>query len=538
MDVFDKAYEWREARMIRVAGYYPFFKPIAENSGTEVVIEGRPTIMVGANSYLSLSTHPKVKAAAIAAVRRYGASCCGSRFANGTLEIHEELEHRLAKFLKKESALCFTTGFTTNLGAISALLGRHDIAISDRGNHASLNDGVSMTFAGSIRYRHKDMDDLEKKLAAADPDAGKLLITDGVFSMEGDLCDLPGIVALKKKYNFRIMVDDAHGLGVMGEHGLGTGDHFGLHDDVDLIMGTFSKSFGSIGGVIAGERDVVDWIKHRARSMIFAASMSPANVAAALAALDLIEAEPERRKRLWQITHKMHAAFKGMGFDTGVSVTPIIPILIGEQIRTFDLWKMLLEAGVFTNAVIPPAVEPGRCMLRTSYQAAHTEEQLDRVLDVFETLGKRLKLIQHSRPATTQRIDIQLKAPEAITETDIPPVLTPRPIAAYGAAATPLSWRQQLQQMRIPPQLKDRVEAAWALSGLPRPNLDLDRLQRQGQAAVERVRDTLEAVTYRAASIDTDQMTAMSKKLLARVRPGYRNGNGAAKNGYAKNGHA
>jgi hypothetical protein len=381
------------------------------------------------------------------------------------------------------------------------------------------------------------MDDLEKKLAAADPDAGKLLITDGVFSMEGDLCDLPGIVALKKKYNFRIMVDDAHGLGVMGEHGLGTGDHFGLHDDVDLIMGTFSKSFGSIGGVIAGERDVVDWIKHRARSMIFAASMSPANVAAALAALDLIEAEPERRKRLWQITHKMHAAFKGMGFDTGVSVTPIIPILIGEQIRTFDLWKMLLEAGVFTNAVIPPAVEPGRCMLRTSYQAAHTEEQLDRVLDVFETLGKRLKLIQHSRPATTQRIDIPLKAPEAIIETDAPPAM-PRPIAAYGNIA-PLSWRQQLQQMRIPPQLRDRVEAAWALSGLPRPNLDLDRLQRQGQAAVERVRDTLEAVTYRAASIDTDQMTAISKKLLARVRrPRYRNGNGASKNGYAKNGHA
>jgi 8-amino-7-oxononanoate synthase len=538
MDVFDKAYEWREARMIRVAGYYPFFKPIAENSGTEVVIEGRPTIMVGANSYLSLSTHPKVKAAAIAAIRRYGASCCGSRFANGTLEIHEELEHRLAKFLKKESALCFTTGFTTNLGAISALLGRHDIAISDRGNHASLNDGVALTFAGSVRYRHKDMEDLEKKLAAADPDAGKLLITDGVFSMEGDLCDLPGIVALKKKYNFRIMVDDAHGLGVMGPNGLGTGDHFGLHDDVDLIMGTFSKSFGSIGGVIAGERDVVDWIKHRARSMIFAASMSPANVAAALAALDLIEAEPERRLRLWQITHKMHAAFKGMGFDTGVSVTPIIPILIGEQIRTFDLWKMLLEAGVFTNAVIPPAVEPGRCMLRTSYQAAHTDEQLDKVLDVFETLGKRLKLIQHSRPATTQRIDIPLKVPDAITEVDLPPALTPRPIAAYGTTA-PLSWRQQLQQMRIPPQLRDRVEAAWALSGLPRPNLDLDRLQRQGQAAVERVRDTLEAVTYRAASLDTDQMAVMSKKLLARVRrTGYRNGNGAAKNGYAKNGHA
>jgi hypothetical protein len=267
--------------------------------------------------------------------------------------------------------------------------------------------------------------------------------------------------------------------------------------------------------------------------------MSPANVAATLASLEIIEAEPERRRRLWQITHKMHTAFKGMGFDTGVSVTPIIPILIGEQIRTFDLWKMLLEAGVFTNAVIPPAVEPGRCMLRTSYQAAHTEEQLDKVLDVFETLGKRLKLIQHSRPSTSQRIDIQLKVPDAIAETEIPPVLTPRPIAAYGVGSA-LSWRQQLQQMRIPPQLRDRVEAAWALSGLPRPNLDLDRLQRQGQAAVERVRDTLEAVTYRAASLDTDQMAAMSRKLLDRVRRNaYRNGrNGSAKNGYAKSGHA
>lgn len=329
-DVFTKAFDWKEARVARVAGYYPFFKAIGENSGTEVVIDGKKTIMVGANSYLSLSTHPSVKAAAMEAVRRFGASCCGSRFANGTFEIHEELERRLARFLRKESALCFTTGFTTNLGTISALLGRHDAAVVDRGNHASLMDGVQLTFADTIKYKHNDMADLEKKLALADKEQGKLLITDGVFSMEGDLADLPGIVALKKKYGFRIMVDDAHGLGVMGEGGRGTGEHYGLHDDVDLIMGTFSKSFGSVGGVIAGQRDVIDWVKHRARTMIFAASMSPPTVAAALAALDIIEAEPERRQRLWQIADRMRTSLTGMGFDTGVSCTPIIPILVSR----------------------------------------------------------------------------------------------------------------------------------------------------------------------------------------------------------------
>jgi 8-amino-7-oxononanoate synthase len=520
-DVFTKAHEWKEARVARVAGNYPFFKPISENNGTEVVIEGRRTTMVGANSYLSLSTHPKVKAAAIAAVKRYGASCCGSRFANGTLELHEELERRLAKFLRKEQALCFTTGFTTNLGTISAMLGRHDIAVMDRGNHASLVEGVQLTFAETLKYKHNDMADLEKKLELADPEMGKLLITDGVFSMEGDLADLPGIMALKKKYGLRVMVDDAHGLGVMGDGGRGTGEHFGVHDQVDLIMGTFSKSFGSVGGVIAGERDVIDWIKHRARTMIFAASMSPPNVAAALAALDIIETEPERRLRLWQIADRMRAAYKEMGYNTGVSCTPIIPILVGEQIKCFNLWKSLLEAGVFTNAVIPPAVEPGRSMLRTSYQAAHTEAQLDKVLDAFETIGLRLKIIERKKPSTLKPITIALQTPAAVLEdVSVPLAAAPAHANGNGHAQNGKNGRGGLLKQLQP--LRERLVDAWSLTGLPTlssiERIDLDKLQRQGQATFDKVRDTLETVTYRAVNLDPSQLAKMPKKILSRVR--------------------
>ena len=524
MDVFEKAFEWKEARVARLAGYYPFFKPIEENEGTEVVIEGQRTIMVGANSYLSLSTHPKVKAAAAAAALRYGASCCGSRFANGTLDIHEELERRLAKWLKKESALCFTTGFTTNLGSIAALLGRHDVAVIDRGNHACLMEGVQLTFADVLKYKHNDMAELEKKLAQADGEAGKLLITDGVFSMEGDLADLPGIVALKKKYGLRIFVDDAHGLGVMGPGGRGTGEHFGLHDEVDIITGTFSKSFGSIGGVVAGEREVVDWIKHKARSMIFQASMSPPAVAAALASLDIIEAEPERRERLWQIAGKMRRALQDMGFNTGVSVTPIIPILVGEQMKTFNLWKQLLEAGVFTNAVIPPAVEPGRSMLRTSYQAAHTEEQLDRVLDVFETIGKRLHIIERRKPTVVERITVALQDVGTL-EAHLPSVLPSKPAVAPGHAKSNGLGKRTGARLRVAaalPALRERFDAAWSLTGLRSPSfalqLDLDKLQERGQATFDRVRDTMEAVTYRAAALDPSTLRQAPKKLLRRVR--------------------
>jgi len=522
MDIFDKTLEWKEARVARLSGYYPFFKPIEENHGTEVVIEGRSTIMVGANSYLSLSTHPRVKAAAAEAVLRYGASCCGSRFANGTLDIHEELERRLAKWLKKESALCFTTGFTTNLGSIAALLGRHDVAVVDRGSHACLMEGTQLTFADILKYKHNDLEDLEKKLAQADPEAGKLLITDGVFSMEGDLANLPGIVALKKKYGLRIYVDDAHGLGVMGPGGRGTGEHFGLHDEVDIITGTFSKSFGSIGGVVAGQREVVDWIKHKARSMIFQASMSPAAVAAALASLDIIESEPERRERLWQIAGKMRRALQEMGFNTGVSVTPIIPILVGEQMKAFNLWKQLLEAGVFTNAVIPPAVEPGRSMLRTSYQAAHTEEQLDRVLDVFETVGKRLKIIDRQKPATTERITISLRQVEK-HESQLPHVLPPRPAAVDGNGhANGSNGRVNGALRRLPVAVwRERLDAAWSLTGLRAPNLnfqlDLDKLQERGQETFEKVRDTMEAVTFRAANLNPDALLEMPKKVLKRA---------------------
>jgi 8-amino-7-oxononanoate synthase len=535
MDVFAKAFEWKEARVARLSGLYPFFKPISENQGTEVVIEGRRTIMVGANSYLSLSTHPKVKAAAAEAALRYGASCCGSRFANGTLEIHEELERRLAIFLKKESALCFTTGFTTNMGSIAALLGRHDIAFVDRGDHACLMDGTQLTYADVLKYKHNDMADLEKKLQQADADAGKLLITDGVFSMEGDLADLPGIVELKRKYGFRIMVDDAHGLGVMGHGGRGTGEHFGLHDEVDVITGTFSKSFGSIGGVVAGQREVVDWIKHRARSMIFAASMSPPTVAAALASLEIVEHEPERRERLWQIASKMRSAFQAMGFNTGVSVTPIIPILVGEQMKTFNLWKSLLEAGVFTNAVIPPAVEPGRSMLRTSYQAAHTDEQLDRVLDVFETIGKRLKIVERRRPATTERITIALHQPEGLhshLEGVMPHPMTNGNGHANGHAnghsngkTAPrwTNWVELANTVSRPrlTQLRERLDAAWSLAGWRPPGLpplDLDQLQARGQATLERVRDAMEAVTYRAANLNPTELKEMPRKIMARAR--------------------
>jgi 8-amino-7-oxononanoate synthase len=525
MDVFAKAFEWKEARVARLSGLYPFFKPISENQGTEVVIEGRRTIMVGANSYLSLSTHPKVKAAAAEAALRYGASCCGSRFANGTLEIHEELERRLAIFLKKESALCFTTGFTTNMGSIAALLGRHDVALVDRGDHACLMDGTQLTYADVLKYKHNDMADLEKKLQAADPDSGKLLITDGVFSMEGDLADLPGIVALKKKYGFRIMVDDAHGLGVMGQGGRGTGEHFGLHDEVDVITGTFSKSFGSIGGVVAGRREVVDWIKHRARSMIFAASMSPPTVAAALASLEIVENEPERRERLWQIAGKMRNAFQSMGFNTGVSVTPIIPILVGEQMKTFNLWKSLLEAGVFTNAVIPPAVEPGRSMLRTSYQAAHSDEQLDRVLDVFETIGKRLKIIERKRPATVERITISLRQPEGLHShmEGVMPSMTNGNGHAQDKAARWTNWMELATSVSRPriTQLRERIDAAWSLTGWRPPGLpplDLDQLQARGQATLERVRDAMEAVTYRAANLDSTELKQMPRKIIRRAR--------------------
>ena len=400
-DVFDKCSAFKDVKIAKATGLYPYFRPIeASHASTEVDIEGRRVIMVGSNNYLGLAGDPRVKEAAIEAIRRFGSTCSGSRLLNGTLILHEELEARLAKFLGREAALVCSTGFQTNVATVSAILGRHDIVFTDRQNHASLVDGVRLGFAEEKRYRHQDMGHLESMLEAADPEAGKIIITDGVFSMEGDLCNLPKIVELAQRFNARVMTDDAHSMGVLGAHGRGTAEYFGLEAQTDLVMGTFSKSFASLGGVIAGPLDVITYVKHRARPVVFSASMTPAQVAAALKALDIIEAEPQRRARLLDIAEKMHNGFRAMGFDTGVSVTPVVPVLVGDQVKCFRFWKALFEAGIFTNPVIPPAVEPGHALLRTSYMATHTDAQLDRVLEQFERIGRRMGIIPETRPTS------------------------------------------------------------------------------------------------------------------------------------------
>jgi 8-amino-7-oxononanoate synthase len=433
MDTFEKCFKWKEYKLAKVSGFYPYFRAISDSEGTEVTIDGRKVIMVGSNNYLGLTRHPKVMAAAHEALERYGTSCSGSRFLNGTLDLHAELERRLARFLGKEAALCVTTGFTTNLAAMSSLLGRGDLVFSDRQNHASLVDGMRLSAGEEKRYRHGDMQQLEHLLSQADDQMGKLIVTDGVFSMEGDLANLPEITRLAAKYGARVVVDDAHGLGVMGAHGRGTAEHFGVEDKVDLVLGTFSKAFASLGGVVAGPQEVIDWIRHKARPFIFAAAIPPASVAACLAALDVIETEPERRTRLWEITSKMQSGFKGLGFDTGVSVTPVVPILVGEQLRTFRFWKKLFEAGVFVNPVVPPAVPQGACLLRTSYMATHTDEQLDRVLDITEQVGKKLGVIPHTRPHTAVAVHVASPGREQVLPAVPPRTAPPRSLWSDGA---------------------------------------------------------------------------------------------------------
>ncbi|HVE85728.1 MAG TPA: aminotransferase class I/II-fold pyridoxal phosphate-dependent enzyme [Myxococcales bacterium] len=406
-DVFEKCTSWKDYKIARATGLYPYFRSIeASFGGTEVQIEGRRMVMAGSNNYLGLSADPRVKEAALEATRRFGSTCSGSRLLNGTLALHEELELRLAKFLRREMALVVSTGFQTNLAALASLVGRHDIVFSDRQNHASLVDGIRLGFGTDRRFRHNDLDHLEQLLSEAKPEAGKLIVSDGVFSMEGDLCDLPGLVAVARKHGARLMIDDAHGMGVLGEGGRGTAEYFGQESQTDLVMATFSKSFASLGGVIAGRFEVINYVKHKARALIFSASMTPGAVASALAALEIIEKEPERRARLLDIAEKMHNGFRAMGFDTGVSVTPVVPVLIGEQTKCFRFWKALFEAGVFANPVIPPAVEPGHALIRTSYMATHTDEQLDRVLDTFERIGRRLGILPATRPATYERVRV------------------------------------------------------------------------------------------------------------------------------------
>ncbi len=390
-DIFDKCYGWTRARDARAAGLYPYFLPLEDTEGTEVTIDGHRLLMLGSNNYLGLTTHPRVRQAAIDAVEQFGTSCTGSRFLNGTLALHHTLENRLAEFVSKDAALVFSTGMQVNLGTISALVGKGEFVITDKDDHASIIDGAMLSFGKMLRFRHNDMDDLERVLQKAGDD-GKLVVVDGVFSMGGDIAPLPEIVPLCKRYGARLMVDDAHSIGVLGG-GRGTSAHFGVTDRVDLIMGTFSKSFASLGGFIAGDHDVIDYVQHNARSLIFSASMPAHCVAPVLAALDVIESEPGLVDQLWEVTERMRSGLKELGFNTGVSATPVIPVIIGGDDETFVTWKALYDAGIYTNPVISPAVPKGMALLRTSYMATHTHEQIDWALGVFETVGRQMGLI-------------------------------------------------------------------------------------------------------------------------------------------------
>lgn len=392
MDVFRKALDYRLARTIRDAGIYPYFREITSPQDPVVTIDGRELVMLGSNNYLGLTNHPEVKAAARDALERYGTGCAGSRLLNGTLDIHVRLEEQLAAFMRREAALTFSTGFQVNLGVLSCLLDRHDTVLLDALDHACIVDGARLGFGRILKFKHNDMASLEQKLAAAAPDSGKLVVVDGVFSMEGDLAPLPEIARLSKQHGARLMVDDAHGIGVLGTCGRGTAEHFGVEAGVDLVMGTFSKSLAAIGGFVAGDAVVIDFIKHNARTEIFSAAPPPASIAAAAKALEIVEREPERRKQLWETTAYMKRELRGLGFDTGDSESPVIPIVVGDDLLTFKMVHRLHEEGVFVNCVISPAVPVGRAMIRTSYMATHTREHLDRSLDALGRVGRELGL--------------------------------------------------------------------------------------------------------------------------------------------------
>ena len=394
MDVFQKCHDNAErVRAAREAGVYAYYRAISSAQDPVVVHEGRELVMLGSNNYLGLTAHPEVKDAAAMALAFYGTGSAGSRLLNGTLELHVELEHRLAEFMQREAALTFSTGFQVNLGVLSCLLGRQDVAILDALDHACIIDGCRLGFGRTYKYKHNDMEELAAKLDVVPEGRGILVVVDGVFSMEGDLADLPRVVELAKARGARVMVDDAHGLGVFGEHGRGTAEHFGLEDDVDLVMGTFSKSLATVGGFVAGDAAVIDFVRHQARSEIFSAAPPPASVAAALKALEIVEREPERRKHLWENTDYMRAELQTLGFDTGDSASPVIPILVGEDMAAFQTTVRLQEEGVFVNPIVSPAVPEGRAMLRTSYMATHTREHLDLALDALSRVGKEMGLI-------------------------------------------------------------------------------------------------------------------------------------------------
>lgn len=398
-DLFEKVRSYTLAKEAMSRGIYPYFQPLQNSEGVTATFEGHEVIMLGSNNYLGLTTHPRVRQAAMDAIAKYGTSCTGSRFLNGTLELHHELERRLARFMGTEAALTFTTGYQVNVGTISALVGRGDYVIVDKDDHASIVDGCLMSFGEMKRFSHNDVSSLEKVLSRLPEDAGKLVVVDGVYSMGGDIAPLPEIVAICKKYGARIMVDDAHGIGVTGPMGRGTAAHFGLLDQVDITMGTFSKSFASVGGFIAGNADVLHYIQHHARSLIFSASLPPANAATVLACLDIIEENPQIIDQLWANANYMRARLIEMGFDVGQSNTPIIPIIIRDDLRTVLAWRALVDSGVYTNPVLPPGVPANMSLLRTSYTATHTRAHLDRALEIFADVADRLDLIKASREA-------------------------------------------------------------------------------------------------------------------------------------------
>ena len=397
MDLFAKLRQSQilaRANELRQNGLYPYFRAISESDhGTHVVVHGRRLVMAGSNNYLGLTHHPRVIEAAREAISRYGTGCTGSRFLNGTLTLHEQMESRLARFVGKEACITSGTGFQTNVGALGALAARGDVIFGDRDNHASLIDGCRLAFGKLVKYRHNDVEDLERLLKETPCEGGRLIVTDGVFSMLGDLAPLREIVELARRHEARVLVDDAHAVGVIGTHGRGTPEHFGVEDEVDLIVGTFSKSFACLGGFVAGPADIIDYLKHASRSVVFSASMPPGNVGTVLACLDIIENEPERRERLWANVRRMKTGFDDLGFEVIDHGSPILSIVIGDDESTFDFNRRLFEEGVFVNPVAPPAVPEGKSLLRTSYMATHTDEDLDLILGAFRRVGERLRIL-------------------------------------------------------------------------------------------------------------------------------------------------
>ena len=391
--LFDKCRGFTRAREAQAAGLYPYFTPITAAEDTVVTIHGKPKVMMGSNNYLGLTHHPKVLEAAQAALHKYGSGCTGSRFLNGNLDLHEELEAQLREFLGKEACLVFSTGYQANLGLVTGLIDHGEVAYLDKLDHASIVDGAMMSRAEVVRFNHGDLAGLDKKLQSDDRPKGAMIIVDGIFSMEGDVADLPKLVPLAKKHGAALAVDDAHSIGVLGPTGAGTAEHFGLTDQVDLIVGTFSKSLASIGGFVAGDEYVIHYLKHHARPLIFTAALPASNTAGVLAALEILRSEPERRAALWANTKRLADGLKGLGFDIGPSTTPIIPILIGPLDKTLVVWRHLFDAGVFTNPVVPPAVPPSQCRLRASVMATHTAEQVDFALEAFAALGKSAGVI-------------------------------------------------------------------------------------------------------------------------------------------------